>query len=1559
MVEFHRIPLHQSGPYKGLPMYEPKFDQHIDGSRVTLKLEVVIHNPGKHLCVSAIDRKQVALAAEVSPSTKEVTVMFAKMTKGKNGFVITPDEHSHVLELHPVSCQTMLNLKELCTGVGGLGVGAEYSGFRVTACVEKQPKFCELLSQLTHASVVPGDMSWLSTVKQLHQADPTASVLGMGFNCQSFSRAGDQHGGYDPRAMTLPWGLWVGYVLDCPIVVLECVSEAPSFPFVRRCLEQYQVATKACLSEVILQLNEVWPSARKRWWSVLAHQSVGQVPLEALPKLSRSPVVSDVLPCFQCKTDDILKELLLTESEKRQLHMLGTDMDKCTVSLHECLPTALHSWANQLIPCSCECRLHPLGGSRLRDRGFFGSVIKCVDDRGHVEYRHPSASEVGLLVGFPKALGIHASARLEVAAMGQIASPLQSTWIFSQVRVHLASKGIGKNAIFPVQEGLRNLMTDLLELRDREFGGHRLATQAFRQMLVDQFGVSPAAPSMTGASETKVENEEDVRMDQALQAMCSGGEDKQTAVTEDRPRKRPRVSSECLPGAVPGFAWNASPTEALTEQDSRSEDTMRQRSTIAMPEAKEEVAEDGADEQAGHQSSVVDQIQVPGGDPVHQPEVDVPEGDQSETIENAPVPEGEVEVPRVELPDGFSAGYFDDVGFGPRDILCEHVIMCDVENSSAYAVQTNDATTVQMLLRAHCLARWEMYQVSTLGGVVLNVDDTVRRWKCVIVAPKDDAVNVGYHAVMQRIRSLPRWLSCMMQGGWVADDEMRFMLSGFQLKGFAQVIEPLILQMTIDWELEVRVWFDRLLEFSEGIVVSAILHADHWIPVIVRFGEEIGIHTTHEGRQVLETYDSPVAVSISTEQMYGTIPHDCGFQVVGWLAAHLGLPNARHVMDHATINAWRMLWLQQVLMHQCQEDFELVAIGGHPEELTTAISAMLREHGVEAAQVQSRAAEVINKLGKEELRKAIHSSRPWAQIKQLANRHSPPVQLIMPSELDKVIKDRQAKSGHFGKQSNKMKTGGGPRELNASDLHVPPGVFVLADGTPVHQVELRQIKRSSHGIVICQESEVAPMQSQFPLTEGGLLLLVINPSEEFVKQHGAIIRFPAQCTSTAEPVLVSAVQVQAGKGVVSRARPSSVPQVCEVKVITIKLLWYRDQCPVPWQEVIEAPVKQLMTKVKCLTECKQSNCSCEAWHRGATMDPHDQTEPIMDLWNRDFLSVHFRKARPADADMFVCQMRVREDRFHLLTQMVGQYGIYVEPRSPDGRQQNSGWQTVWLPKHDLQAAAIACAKSPQNTFVIRVNKRYGLKVLSGDAASVHQSFRSDVPFLGEGDTSLHQIGPLPWGTSRSSLQQLFASWSWTAVPLQPLGRAACNRGLLWVAKATAPPASSVITMAHADIIIVKKDNEVSKSFAVPQVEASVHTKHKLTTDDFQDPWADAASQLRQQKSQSAADAPVSQKQLQNLEQRLVQQIKEVVKPDGDSAMDGSEWEPRVKALEAQVASIGESQQQQIQQTQTLQQQVDGQGQALRQHLDMRLGQHMDRIEALLNKRAKTAGAEGE
>lgn len=317
-------------------------------------------------------------------------------------------------------------------------------------------------------------------------------------------------------------------------------------------------------------------------------------------------------------------------------------------------------------------------------------------------------------------------------------------------------------------------------------------------------------------------------------------------------------------------------------------------------------------------------------------------------------------------------------------------------------------------------------------------------------------------------------------------------------------------------------------------------------------------------------------------------------------------------------------------------------------------------------------------------------------------------------------------------------------------------------------------------------------------------------------------------------------------------------------------------------------------------------------------------------------------------------VRILESVFEALTNVSGIAGLFVEPREANGRGHCPKHHTVWLPKATHANAMQMKQQAKAPVFVVRVAQRYGLKTSVAKADVIHEQFRQDTPFLA-GLTTTYVIGPLPWGCTRQTLQKLISSWNWPAKAIQPAGRSADGRGILWHAQASQAPQHPVITMSHGDVLIVAKDSQVSKP-PVVAIEASSHTKECLSVSSKEikplrsDPWAAAATHLP-----GRHPPGLSPVQVQQLEDRIDRKLALI---DGDTPMHES-LEPRVKALEDQIARLNDAQTHQVATTQALtqqvtqvQHQVEQQGAQFRNHLDCQLADQMSKIEALLSKRAR-------
>ena len=660
-------------------------------------------------------------------------------------------------------------------------------------------------------------------------------------------------------------------------------------------------------------------------------------------------------------------------------------------------------------------------------------------------------------------------------------------------------------------------------------------------------------------------------------------------------------------------------------------------------------------------------------------------------------------------------------------------------------------------------------------------------------------------------------------------------------------------------------------------------------------------------------------------------------------------------MDALESCKWRAGFWHQLIMHGTSRTQEWIALGGQTE-LETAVAAILREHGVFHDRVLDRAKLVINKIGQPQVLQAMKATRPWAALKELANDQVPKLRLVMEDGFSKVVHARTGNQQHLSTRKRPNKSHSSAIAMfTPSDIAVPEGVFCQSDGSALMQVQVRNLTPTTKGIVILSEHDAQPFVSQKTMSKEGLAFLILPPFSDALAQQGEQIRFPAQCVQTGEPVLLNAIMIQKGQMLVKRVAPAQPLRVETVPSQTVKILAYRDQIPSPWPEFMDRPIKAMLDALPCLRVCKNAECNCPCWHAGS-----ESAEPILDIWQRDFLNVHFKKSKPSDASIFACMLRITTESFTQISGMSGVAGIYVEARSPDGKHQDQSFHTVWLNKSTLQEARATQTTTTCETSLIRVSNRYGLRVRAAEAKQLHDIIKPEVPFLGGTAKTTWLVGPVPYGTTRKGLGKLFMSWEWEAKPLQPAGPSADKTGLRWQVISNVPPPNYVYTLEHGDVLIVKSDPHEVKPNAYAQVEASASSCKAVATMSnaalIGDPWAEAAAKLTKPASLSTTANSAQLAAMEStLEQRILEKM-QVSQPDTEMHPD---WDPRISALESQMKQLQSDQKtlatQQSQlnhKVEHIGQQLDAQTGKLQNHLDERLQDQMQRIEALLCKRPR-------
>eukprot|EP00435_Cladocopium_sp_Y103_P066720 s4_g29.t1 len=1658
---------------------------------------------GGHWCAGILTGQKFRLQADLPEHVgcPKITII-----NGLSSFFRCPllkvDHQSELLVHEPKSVDDIFNLVETCAGLGALSKGAEYAGWKSKVKNEMQDTFCQHLQNYGTSAVVQGDIAKMSTVVAIHKACPRLGTMGMGFSCQPFSGAGDRKEGADMRSASLPAGLYACHLLQVEIAILECVPNAARSKYVLACLQHHMDMTNSDRSEVLLELGDVWPSKRRRWWTIIMKGYMGKVPIRVFPKLDIAPPISCLLPSFLDLTKHELQGLLLTKEERAAFINYGGDLGKYMTDRTNQLQTALHSWGNQCLPCACGCR-GPFSHERLAKRGIFGALVHLTAQAPDANLRHLSAREVALLNAFPKENGWEDPPRLLLAGVGQLASPMQSAWVFAQLRNHLIDSRMAEGPMNAPTEIIACVANDVFHLRDQWFGCHPTVAMELFQEHFDAWLNPPASnpPAMeepaakdddlTASQEVQllkhVERLEQDNVEVAVarhevidQSMEVGVASVQTSklveVIQDEPlctgrRKHGPSEEEPLEANIEGFetepaagdaqrvqspavspsdrvdprlgvnsvtpvaseAGNSlhpkTPPEGLTTdmgtpsaclhpttpqegaasgQGRTSEHPMPPPVGFAsvasvaseaghvcvVPEASKSshVPAAGSFDCPDNTSSVTHPSQANSALPAEasqvaldQPHPVAPVGPTSSFQHHVQSKEGS-EQSTLKRKEGFPGNEMTGAldAFRPRAVVevaaHEHVHSSQNSNKQAFQCHCEKPPMQGMI-------HFPISHLHNPALLIFNVDQnqfleydciegaTVRQWKEAEARLGNrfryvmDIVGneLHDHQLLQQVKWLvvsnqvlpcqvdlatrqtimyewPDLPKIMLQGGAVSHKEIRFYLSSLASYGMCTVAEPLVLQELLDLDQDIQTWKEQMhLSSQDGMVATAVLCGHHWIPVIQVAGK---FHTTHDGLKFLTGLCQLSTNTImSHEPLPEQFPEDCGFRALAWIVGIVTGTQATPLSATDAI-AWRHLaWQQAALGLPLPGTAHL----GGQGEVEVALQALLREHGVPNEKVVDRSHAVIKQLGLQAVAGVFKATRPWQTLKSLASAQKPMLRLVLEDELQAVIAMRTKKGKALGSKKNKMaKPAQSHAYVSPSDVTIPKGIFCQEDGTTLSHITQKQLGSTTQGVVLFTEAELGPYLSQQVHSEQGLAFLVMSPFTEETAKLGEIIRFPVQSLATGEPLLVSAVIIQKGAKKVARPQLQQPQSIDQVDTQTIKVILFRDQCTASWDEVCNQPVKHIVDTMKPLQVCRIPSCQCPAWHSTGGLSE----SPILDLWQRDFLTVHFQKVKPRDAAMFVVFMRILKSTYQQLFQMSGQAGIFFEPRSHDGRTQDASFHTVWLPKQSIAEAKAVQATLSCDASIIRVNQRLGFKVEEAKASEVHTRVKPNEPFFGGNHRAAFKIGPMPWGTTKKAMQTLLTNWGWNAKALHTVGKSVDGTGLMWIVHSNEQPESTAYQLAHGDIVIHKEEDEHKKVWTPPKVQASGTMMRMMQTEPDPhtwDPWAAAAKNL-----------PVAQEGLQTqlanmettIEQRITDRMQKMFSSDADVTMNG-EMEPRIQAIESQLAQLQSKSDTVEQKVDYLHKQIEVQGQTFTTAMEQKMSEQMARIEALMSKRSRT------
>ena len=1579
---------------------EPYWKSTTDFTLIDTLADVVIWdgNQQRHLLRSAIDRKFFTFTGQIDKGAVAITILQGQFLHIEKGFKITTVEGTKVWSHMTPSLDSLSVVIETCSGIGALGEGLEENGFRIALRNELRPRLCQLMQQQGFQQTVEGDIGLHSTIEAIVRLHPGSTMWAAGFPCQPWSWLGDNKGSKDERATTLKSILIACFFCRAHTILLECVVGASKDKETMEIIKEWVKLTGFNFNDCKLELHQVWPSKRSRWWCLLTFPGTPKFSLEEFPVLPKPPVVNDVLPVFPSWPEDEMRALILGVYETKMFEDHG-GISTNVIDLHQPLQTALHAWGSQLDPCPCGCRMYPLSLGRLQQKGLHGALlpIKGTFNWNNQEWpnlRHIHPWELALLVGLKPHKFWQGDIKLSLVAVGQLASPLQSGWVVSQMKYHMHDL-FHEDRVTP-ESVLWNMMENLFRERDEHFDGCVNIPQVQEFMISTKAYLSAKSQTRTIPEPivTRIGEKTEPKQEDAFEAPLihhsqvqgqSSQEHRKTPLSDILTKacstRESAVSNTIAVGITP-----VDLTGPTQEAEWREVEEKLRAYHAAQPETetyKWDVNEKRRWQEVGCIPGfftkppgvvTIDQ-QIAQGPVVTSDEAGTVTANKEDERGSLDAP-GNVEDATWDINMGAPNLAVQKNGSDERDQATLTVTIAIYPFQTIHSTKYCKRTSIYEILcaeRAVGSIPNDWIPTNVLG-TILDFDEAICNHNIILIQPAFNNRGITNHCSLSDLEQVHwnRVTLALHQGLWVAHDEMDHYLAilATELKCMwapVCVVDPT--PVLDESSNQIRQWFEEIAVVCppDQWVASAFLDNGHWHPVLVSTSaNRLRCTSSAFGHSFLKEHfpEIEAVMDISTSEVMQAEVGDCGFQSIAWLAKQ---KEKVHIDQAITIDEavkYRLSFIGKCTADSPAKDTLPTKIhlggmipGSKHDSLEYQMQQLLETHGVPPSNSTQRASQIIDQLGRKTISQVLRSARAWKDLKAQANLSVPKIQLVLPGELEQVIQNRIKEGTPFGRHKQKkpgQTNQKGIIQLQPDDICIPHGVFRSGSSQPIAQIAKTKIGSEASGIVVMTSIEASPyIKLNKPVSTQGLAMLVLDYENVSLHGQGQIIRFPATCNKTNEPMLISGRLIQIGSVEISRNEPSQKLKVEEEDTKVVRILAYRDEVEssMQWQDFVAQPVKHI---IQMTPELQQG----------------DQ-QIVLDVWDRQWVNSKLDKVRQTDAQIFIVTIRILSTDLQPLLSKSGQQGLYYEPRAADGRSPCPSYRVLWLTKSDRENVNIAIQTSKHWACIVRSGLRVGIRTLEKDAAALHQTHRPDTPFLDVAQPKQFAVGPFPCGSTKGSLSKIFSKWGWEARPLQPRARASDGTGIIWTVLAGQSPECEIYQLHHGDVLvseITAKKNEIQGPkhgvFASAKTIAALHEPKKEQTDPWHvhgDPW----QQWNQNKSQRTQEThSLSQQQVQqiesNLEKKIQARLDKTDRDDTNMQIDETErivtLEERLSNFERQVQATALHQQKQHeelkQQVGGLQKQIEVTNTNINQVLDQRFEEQLSQIERLLSKKPR-------
>ena len=484
---------------------EPNLHQELNGSSVNVVVRPMWIG-SKHSLAATLIHGQTVMTDLILPHQPSATIFQGQLEKRGNRVWIVRTPATVVVGHAAIRERDMQYMRETCSGLGAVSTGYAKCGVVTSVHNDSNRAFSKWLSD--HGKkVIHGDINDVQVIQQMAQSP--GMFMSAGVSCQPFSYLGDMKQQYDDRSRSLPGTLRASYLMQSPVIILECTPGAERSEWVQHLLRSFAAQTGFRINQKILELHTFWVSRRTRWWCTLSHAALGIGEIPAIPKLQFCPTFLHLFPKVMDVSESDLEEISLDLYELRYFHGYPS-LHKHLLDPMKALPTATHSWGSQVKSCSCGCRKGGFSLARLEEKGLYGVITPTGGEEQcganlYCKCRHLHACEIALANGLhPSHVGhTKGQCRLEMAGVGQMASPFQGAWVLANVLKDIHLNAFPLKSFQEPMDVMQTMAIELLRARDELLGypKHTPSNEIFHQA-IQQWGQSNPLPAQVPSQTT-------------------------------------------------------------------------------------------------------------------------------------------------------------------------------------------------------------------------------------------------------------------------------------------------------------------------------------------------------------------------------------------------------------------------------------------------------------------------------------------------------------------------------------------------------------------------------------------------------------------------------------------------------------------------------------------------------------------------------------------------------------------------------------------------------------------------------------------------------------------------------------------------------------------------------------------------------------------------------------------------------------------------------------------------------------------------------------------------